>query len=347
MEVKSESLVTQLEAKVQEARATLAALSEADWRTVTEAERWSVGVTAHHFASVLEPISAAIATVVAGQSLPFTNEWVDEMNARHAKDHADCTKAETIQLLERGTAMAVSVIRGLSDEQLAKSGTFVPGAPPMTVEQLILNALHVHIDEHFGSIRKTVAAVATTADADAERAIGVIVLAFSRDPASRWSFPDPDGYLTHFPALVRAFGGRAFAHGTAYHVGDFAGAALWLPPNVHPDDAGLMAVLERGMPAERRADAFALFEQMSRYHPTEPHWYLPMIGVDPVRQGRGHGSALLDHALRHCDRDHTPAYLESTNPANIPLYERHGFEVLATIQAGASPPIFPMRRAAR
>jgi ribosomal protein S18 acetylase RimI-like enzyme len=83
---------------------------------------------------------------------------------------------------------------------------------------------------------------------------------------------------------------------------------------------------------------------MGRYHPSEPHWYLPLIGVDPARQSQGHGSALMRHALAACDRDGRPAYLESTNPRNLPLYERHGFERLGTIQAGASPPLFPMLR---
>jgi ribosomal protein S18 acetylase RimI-like enzyme len=99
--------------------------------------------------------------------------------------------------------------------------------------------------------------------------------------------------------------------------------------------------------AERQAAVFAVFEQMGRYHPAEPHWYLPFIGVDPIHQGKGYGSALLKHVLLQCDRDRAPAYLESTNPANISLYERHGFQVLATIQVGSSPPIFPMLRIAR
>ena len=64
------------------------------------------------------------------------------------------------------------------------------------------------------------------------------------------------------------------------------------------------------------------------------HWYLPLIGVDPFHQRKGYGSALLRHVLRLCDRDGTPAYLESTNPANVPLYERHGFRVLATSSGG-------------
>jgi GNAT superfamily N-acetyltransferase len=99
--------------------------------------------------------------------------------------------------------------------------------------------------------------------------------------------------------------------------------------------------------AERQAAVFAVFEEMGRYHPREPHWYLPLIGIDPVSQRKGYGSALLQHVLAQCDRDHAPAYLESTNPVNIPLYERHGFKVLATIQVESSPPISPMLRAAR
>jgi ribosomal protein S18 acetylase RimI-like enzyme len=86
---------------------------------------------------------------------------------------------------------------------------------------------------------------------------------------------------------------------------------------------------------------------MGSYHPSEPHWYLPMIGVDPVHQHKGHGSALLRHALRQCDDQHAPAYLESSNPANIPLYERHGFVTMGTIQERSSPPIVPMLRTAR
>jgi ribosomal protein S18 acetylase RimI-like enzyme len=85
-----------------------------------------------------------------------------------------------------------------------------------------------------------------------------------------------------------------------------------------------------------------VLEQMGHYHLKEPHWYLPMIGIEPTQQGKGHGSALMQHVLAQCDRDRLPAYLEASKPANVLFYERHGFEVLSTIQIGASPPIFPM-----
>lgn len=71
------------------------------------------------------------------------------------------------------------------------------------------------------------------------------------------------------------------------------------------------------------------------------------MGVDPSQQGKGFGSALLQHALIQCDRDSKLAYLESTSPRSVPFYKRHGFEVLGTIQAGTLPPIFPMLRRPR
>jgi ribosomal protein S18 acetylase RimI-like enzyme len=181
---------------------------------------------------------------------------------------------------------------------------------------------------------------------DSERAVAVITLAFGGDPAARWTYPDAAAYLAYFPEIIRNFGGKAFARGTADQIDRYAGAALWLPPGVTPDQEAMTAVMRQSLTEERMAEVSAAFEQMGRYHPSEPHWYLPMIGVDPARQGEGLGSALLQHALMRCDREHAPAYLESSNPANVPLYERHGFELLGTIQVGSSPPIFPMLRAA-
>ena len=107
------------------------------------------------------------------------------------------------------------------------------------------------------------------------------------------------------------------------------------------------SLLHDTIPEEDQADVFALLQAMDRNHPVEPHWYLPMIGVDPAKQRNGYGSALLKHALRRCDGQHAVAYLESSSPKNVPLYERHGFELLGTIQVGSSPPLFPMLRRPR
>lgn len=183
--------------------------------------------------------------------------------------------------------------------------------------------------------------------AEEQTAADIIVLAFAADPAARWTWPQPHRYLAAMPRLVRAFGGKAYACGGAHCVGDYAGAALWLAPGVEPDQEALDEVMQSTLSPVELEGALAVFQQMASYHPHEPHWYLPLIGVDPAHQGRGLGDALMSYALERCDRDRAPAYLESSNPRNIPLYRRHGFEPLGTIQAGTSPPIVPMLRQPR
>jgi ribosomal protein S18 acetylase RimI-like enzyme len=182
---------------------------------------------------------------------------------------------------------------------------------------------------------------------DEAAVIDVITLAFAADPMARWATPDPVRYLGGMPAVVRAFGGNGFEHGSVHVAADGGGAAMWLPPGVEPDGETLGALVMENAPAERQADLSAVLERMGATHPHEPHWYLPLIGVDPARQGQGIGAALLRHALARVDADGLPAYLESSNPRNIELYRRHGFEPIGTIQAGASPTIVPMLRPAR
>jgi len=194
---------------------------------------------------------------------------------------------------------------------------------------------------------KLTPAVVNASPKDRERATATLVTAFVADPFIRWMFPDGQRYLGYFPQVLRHFGGRAFDHGSAYRSDDFAAAAFWLPPGVGPDEEALGAVMEEGVPDGLREEVFAVLEKVGSSHPEVPHWYLPAIGVDPRRQGRGYGSVLLARGLEVCDRDHVAAYLETTNPANIPLYQRFGFEVIGEIQAGTSPTINPMLRVAR
>jgi GNAT superfamily N-acetyltransferase len=187
-------------------------------------------------------------------------------------------------------------------------------------------------------------AIRTVEQAQEARAVALQVLAFAADPATRWLYPDPDEYLTHFPRFVRAFGGRAFESGTAFVQDAFGGGAFWYPAGVHPDGDALELLVRETVRKTAHDEVFAVLEKMGEFHTQEPHWYLAILGVQPSRQGEGIGSALLRHTLEVCDREGLIAYLESSNPKNVPLYRRHGFDVIGEIQVGNSPPIYPMLR---
>ena len=184
-------------------------------------------------------------------------------------------------------------------------------------------------------------------EAASDTAYAAIVLAFASDPAARWTWPQPDAYLRNMPLLARAFGGKSFALGTAFEIDRFAGVALWLKPEISPDEEALVGLIERTAPAATQRDASGVLEQMAGFHPQEPHWYLPLIGVDPARQGQHLGDKLMAHALARCDAEQSLAYLESSNPRNVPFYQRHGFEMIGKIQVGSSPTIVPMLRRPR
>jgi GNAT superfamily N-acetyltransferase len=182
---------------------------------------------------------------------------------------------------------------------------------------------------------------------DRVRFEAAMTMAFTTDPAARWAWPDPLQFIRVFMPLVTLFGGKSFDHGSAYVVGDFAGVAQWLPPGVQPDDGPIGELFEQHMSEPKLSEVLFLFEQMAGFHPKEPHWYIPLIGVDPMFQGRGYGTQLMLQGLATCDRDRQLAYLEATSPSNRRLYERHGFRALGEIRSGDSPPMFPMLREPR
>ena len=177
-------------------------------------------------------------------------------------------------------------------------------------------------------------------------AISTIVLGFAADPMARWVWPDSSEYLRIMPRFVNAFGGRAFEHGTAYVTSGARAAALWLPPGIEPDEAEMGAIMEESLRPEIAEDIGAVMKGMAEHHPSEPHWYLPLVAADPNWIGQGLGTLLMKHALRRCDEEGSAAYLESSNPRNISFYQRLGFKITGRIQSGSSPVLTPMLRPA-
>jgi hypothetical protein len=61
-----------------------------------------------------------------------------------------------------------------------------------------------------------------------------------------------------------------------------------------------------------------------------PHYYLWGLGVDPLHQAKGIGTALMLPLLKKADAQKTPIFLETHAEENVRYYQRHGFTLMCT-----------------
>lgn len=179
---------------------------------------------------------------------------------------------------------------------------------------------------------------ATAADA---RAVGAdLGRAFADDPVWRWLV---GGRAARVVAAFTSHGCRRAPH--EFTIVD--GAASWW----HPPGQWRLGVAEtlRLVPVlgpVARLGSLRLLRMsamIERQHPVEPAAYLGFLGA--AVQSQGLGSAVLQPALGVCDAFGWPAYLESSNPRNLPFYRRHGFVDGAPLEVPAGcPTITPMWR---
>jgi hypothetical protein len=126
--------------------------SDGQWRAVCKDEGRAVGVTAHHVAVSHVGISGLVGAIAAGAAMPpLTMDNINEGNAAHAAEHANCRKEETAKLLRENGVAAAQMVRGLSDDQLDKAGSFV--GQEMTAGQAIENVLIGHVSGHLASLK--------------------------------------------------------------------------------------------------------------------------------------------------------------------------------------------------
>jgi GNAT superfamily N-acetyltransferase len=182
--------------------------------------------------------------------------------------------------------------------------------------------------------------------------VAILVSAFYHDPTWSWAFPDPALRAEQQRRLWTLFVQGAMRYPWVWlTVGDTA-TSVWIPPGGTELSEEQEAALERTVADTFGADAARVmhaFEAFDRAHPRDvPHFYLSLLGTDAEHRGRGHGLGLLADNLREVDQARMPAYLEASNPANVPLYERHGFVVLDSFRLPAGgPEVVTMWRDAR
>ncbi|MBQ0892697.1 GNAT family N-acetyltransferase [Micromonospora sp. U56] len=165
----------------------------------------------------------------------------------------------------------------------------------------------------------------------------VLIASHAAYPAFRHVFPDPRRRLQALRPFFEATVRDAIPFGSVYastDAGATAAVAVWLPPGAFPwigtrQARAVPTLIQTMIAAPRSFPTFMrLGSNAARAHPTEPHWYLVVLGVRPRHQGHGHGSRLVTAGLRHADRAGTACYLETSDPDNVTFYQRFGFTIV-------------------
>ena len=162
-------------------------------------------------------------------------------------------------------------------------------------------------------------------DSDLDGVTATLTAAFATDPLWSWAFPDARDLAVWW----RYFIASAFRYPGVWIRGEFAAVSVWIPPDgvelTDEEERGVEPLL-RELIGARCDEVMELLNRFEACHPRgEPHYYLSLLGTHPDRRGEGLGMALLAENLVRMDDEGIPVFLESSNPANNPRYERLGF----------------------
>lgn len=153
MVTRAEQFAAQFEAANNALIDAIRGCSDEDWQKRSASEGWPVGVLAHHVAVSYAPIAGAVKTVADGGVLPpMSLQDQAATNAQHAEEYAHVTKQETLDALRRPSEDVAALVRGLSDEQLARTTTAF-GGREMSVVQLVEYVVIGHPKQHLASIQ--------------------------------------------------------------------------------------------------------------------------------------------------------------------------------------------------
>jgi hypothetical protein len=158
MSRRAESLADRIEEGAAGLAAFAEGLSEAQWRTPmsgTGKDRRSVGVIVHHVASVY-PVEIDLARAIASGKAVTDVTWeaVAGMNAKHASDQADVTKAAALELLRRNSRQAAAAVRAFTDDELDRAAPFsLSFGAPVTAQFVVEDHALRHSWHHLARIR--------------------------------------------------------------------------------------------------------------------------------------------------------------------------------------------------
>lgn len=95
------------------------------------------------------------------------------------------------------------------------------------------------------------------------------------------------------------------------------------------EQVAMAAIVARGGAWRSLPRMARVVRTWAKLDPRVEHWHLGPAAVDPARQRQGIGTQLMGAVCDELDRHGVVGYLETDKHANVRLYQRGGFEVVA------------------
>lgn len=125
-----------------------------DWHKVCTWEEWTVGVTARHIGSGHFRVIGLAKMFINGEKLPeLTGEQVNELGNKHARKHADCTREEALEVLQKNGTGLVDFVTGLEDTELDSKGHLGLAGGDITTQQFLEYVILQSGGEHLANMK--------------------------------------------------------------------------------------------------------------------------------------------------------------------------------------------------
>ena len=165
----------------------------------------------------------------------------------------------------------------------------------------------------------------------------VLARAFQNYPLFVYLIPGESERKNKLPYILESFVRYGVSYGEVYATSSsLEGVAVWWPPQPAMSmpwrmvRSGMLSVLLKlgKSPVARLLPVTYHMSRIHERHAPSRYWFLHVIGVDPVFQGKGYAATLLGPILTRIDEEQLPCYLDTEDEKNVPIYQHYGFEIL-------------------
>ncbi len=175
-------------------------------------------------------------------------------------------------------------------------------------------------------------------ESDIDKAVNSLVQAFFDDGLVCYMFPDEKFRREFLPWTYERWIRLLMRFNSVFVDDNVQGVAGCIPPALYPSGVPFRYIIQAGFFRVVPKLLFRNFwrplraywdnQSRTRSEVKEPTWILDILGVHPEAQGKGVGSALVQHLISCANRDGVPAYVITHKEKNVLFYEKNGFQLL-------------------